>query len=352
MPSWLSIQTEMLMLLAVLLLLTAWLVAAGATFAVLGRQAARRLDEGGQVSRCAARLLRQPVPLQATLQLGALMAKVAVITVIGWLFAEGLWSVGLLLAFFLLLFFGEVLPKTVAQRYSRPLALLSTWPAQLLIQVLMPLRWLQRGLVKAGLLAAGQDPARNTGALGPEDIRRLIAESEAAGVASPLEREMAERVLALTNIGAREVMVPMDKVKTIPESLTLADAYEQAAAFRFSGLPVRGAADGRLWGYVPLGGAVRWRDDAAAIGRPLSSWRLAPGAPGSFLKSPVSGIPVFPISIKADDLLNELRRQGAPLAVLVDESRGAAGVVFFDDLLAGVIGGMAPAAALIGGGAA
>ena len=345
MLSWCSIHFEMLLLLAMLLLATAFLVASGMAFSILGRQAARRLDEGGAVSHCVASLLRQPVPLQGSLLLGRLMTKVAVVTLAGWLFAEGQWWLGTLLAFLLLLVFGDVFPKMLALRHPRSVALASAWPVQVLIQVLAPHRWLQRGLVRICLLAAGQDPTRSIGALGPEDIRRLIAESEAAGVASPLEREMAERMLALANIGAREVMVPLAQVCTISETLTLADAYEQAAAFRFGGLPVRGAGAGELWGYVPLGGAARWRGEPVATDRPLSAWRAAPAASGGFLKSPVCSVPVFQASVKADHLLNELRRQGAPLAVLSDEAGETVGVVFFDDLLAGVIGGMAPPAA-------
>ena len=289
-----------------------------------------------------------PVMLWNMTALPSRMVKVAIVTLAGWLFADDWRGLSLLPAFFLLLLFGDVLPRAAALRYPRQVMLVSAWPVQVLIQVLAPLRWLLRGIVRMCLLAAGQDPARSTGALGPEDIRRLIAESEAAGVASPLEREMAERVLALANIGAREAMVPLARVRTISESLTLADAYEQSAASRFGGMPVRGDSAGDLWGYVPLGGAVRWRGENVATDRPLSAWRAAPGAPGSFLKSPVCSVPVFQASVKADFLLNELRRQGAPLAVLTDESGVTVGVVFFDDLLAGVIGGMAPAAGMAG----
>jgi putative hemolysin len=344
MLSWCSTHSEMLALLALLLVLVAWLASAGTAFALLGRQAEPRLAEGGAVSRCAARLLRQPVPLHGSLLLAGTMLKVVVVTLAGWLLAEGLWGLGLLLAFLLLLVFGDVLPKVLALRHARMVALVSAWPVQMLVRVLTPLRWLLRGLVRLCLWTARQDPMRGVSSLGPEDIRRLIAESEAAGVASPLEREMAERVLALANIGGRAVMVPLANVRTVADDLTLKDAYEQAASLRFGGLPVCGPVAGDLWGYVPLGGAVRWRDEAVATDRPLSAWRATPGTPGSFLKSPVCAVPVFPASAKADFLLNELRRQGAPLAVLADAAGATVGVVFFDDLLAGVIGGMAPAA--------
>jgi putative hemolysin len=151
-------------------------------------------------------------------------------------------------------------------------------------------------------------------------LRDIVATSEHL---STQERLLIAQVLDAADRPLREIMVPRLDVGALSVNLSVAEAMAAMRSRPFSRYPV---VDGGLDDAV---GFVHVRD---LFTRPDD---LDPRTP---LRSVIRPIMRIPDSRRALPALAEMRRQGAHLALVVDEYGGAAGIVALEDLLEELVG--------------
>jgi CBS domain containing-hemolysin-like protein len=155
----------------------------------------------------------------------------------------------------------------------------------------------------------------------PEDLQRLIAESEQGGTLDPIEADMLEGVFGLHETVARDIMTPRPEVVGLREDDTLRHALVTALDSRHSRFPVLGS-DG-VKGVVHFSGLARGlleEDDTSRVRDVMS--------PTLFV----------PETMPIDDLLRELQRARSSLAVVLDEYGDLAGVVTVEDVIEEIVG--------------
>ena len=227
--------------------------------------------------------------------------------------------------------FGELLPKRIALNDPERIASALAPVMRGVARVLAPSVWVARSSADSFLRLFGLARDRKL-TVTEDEVRSLVAEGTRAGVFMPKEREMIEGVLRLADRTVRAIMTPRTEVKWLELNATPADIVAQLDAHRLSRYPVcRESIDNPV-------GTVSMKDVARAslAGQPI--------ALADIMTQPLvvlDGTPVL-------KLLEGFRREGAHMAIVVDEYGATEGVVTLSDILEAVAGTLPEAGGELG----
>ena len=218
---------------------------------------------------------------------------------------------------------GELAPKTVAIQRAEPTALSSAWPLETFLRILWPFIKLLNGAGNWLVRRLGVEPATERElASTPEDLQRLIAQSEEGGALDPEEADMLEGVFGLHETAARDVMTPRPEVVTVADTDTVHHALRTALDSHHSRFPVVSNSDDVV-GVVHLSGLARALMDNGERA----------------LVGDVAEPTIFvPESHPLDELLRELQTKRSSLAIVLDEYGELAGVVSVEDVIEEIVG--------------
>jgi CBS domain containing-hemolysin-like protein len=156
-----------------------------------------------------------------------------------------------------------------------------------------------------------------------EDIKVIIAQSAGASL-DPGEAGMLSGVFHLHEQEAREVMTPIPAVVTVDASETVEEALRRCISSGHTRLVViEDENPDRVRGVVHNNSLARLYMNAGA------------GAP---IEPAIREVSIFPETKPLDDLLAELQRQRASLAIVSDEYGRTVGIVTVEDILEEVVG--------------
>jgi CBS domain containing-hemolysin-like protein len=156
------------------------------------------------------------------------------------------------------------------------------------------------------------------------ELRMLLRQGERSGVLEAEEQKMIDKVFDFADTPVEDVMVPRPDIVALPVSLTPAEAIEQVLQHPYTRYPVY---DGEL-------------DDVLGILHVRRLFvALQNGASASTdLRSLLYPAHLVPETKRLGQLLAELRRQKAHMAIVVDEYGSVAGLVTLEDLLEEIVG--------------
>jgi CBS domain containing-hemolysin-like protein len=159
---------------------------------------------------------------------------------------------------------------------------------------------------------------------GPEELKRLIAESSTGGKLEASEAGMLSGVFHLHEQEARQVMTPIPAVVTIDTGEDVETALRRCVSSGHTRLLVTEDDNkDRVKGIVHANGLARLY--------------MSEGPNASFDEAIIPA-PIIPETKPLDDLLAELQRQRMSMAVVVDEYGRVAGIVTVEDVIEEVVG--------------
>jgi putative hemolysin len=220
---------------------------------------------------------------------------------------------------YLSLVLGELAPKRLALQRAEGLALLAAPVIEFIAKISTPLIWLLSQSTNIVVRLAGGDPKASREQISELELRELVAGHSEL---DEEERQLLEEVFTANDQQLREVMVPRTEVDFLDASTPLFKALKDAAKMPHSRYPVvRGSAD-------DVTGFVHVRDlfDPELTGRSLRVGELA---------RPVLMLPGTNRVLRS---LQQMRREGQHLAIVVDEYGGTAGIVTLEDLVEEIVG--------------
>jgi len=234
-----------------------------------------------------------------------------------WLTAHGVASVlALALITFLHISLGEQVPKMLALQRAEPVALFTALPTDLVGRAFRPFIAVLYGFTNVVLRAIGLDYAAEEHVMhSPQELRVLVRRS---GLAED-ERQLVDRAFAFGAVTAGELMVPRTEVIALPVSSSIEEGVRAIRRFRHSRIPVY---EDNIDNVV---GVVSAKD---LVGLPRAR------ALRSVIRPPV----LVPVSAEASEVVAQMRAERQPLAVVLDEYGGTAGILTLNDLVARLLG--------------
>ena len=220
---------------------------------------------------------------------------------------------------------GEQVPKIYAIQKAEPVARLTARPLVWFTRVFSPFIGLLNAVSNTILRLFG---VRTSGDLEdgetPDELKVLIQQSLTGGKLDPGEAGMLTGVFHLHEQQARQVMTPAPAVVTVDVSEDVETALRRAIASGHTRLVVTEDHNQDR---------VRGIAHANALAQVL----MSEGSSAS-IEPVVRDAPIIPETKALDDLLADLQRQRASMAVVIDEYGRTAGIVTVEDIIEEVVG--------------
>ena len=219
---------------------------------------------------------------------------------------------------YLSLVLGELVPKRLALQRSVGVAKLFAPPLGRFATVMTPVIWLLSLSTDLLVRLLGGNPDAAGDAVDEQELRMMISGHEDIPEG---ERRLVDDVFEAGDRSLSEVMRPRADVVFLSGSLTLAEAVAAIVDQPFTRYPVTGTNFDEILGYLHLRDVLGHADDhdrtVADIAREL---------------------PVLPRTNRVLPSIDQLRRLGAHIALVVDEYGGTDGIVTLEDLMEELVG--------------
>jgi CBS domain containing-hemolysin-like protein len=300
----------------------------------LGDVRARQLrDEGGRRGRMLSVWIDHPERLLSTLLIGNTLVAVgagALAAAMGGALARGAgWSpasgvaAATALATLVILFFGEIVPKTIAKRHPVRVSLATIRVARAVATVLWPVSTAVTRAAGAVVRALGGGAEAAPSVTG-EEIEYLIEMGTKEGVLDEVKEELLNSVLEFADRVAKEIMVPRTRMVALDHDAPPDELFRIVTENPFSRMPVYEGSVDNVVGILlvrEIIGEVR-----RGAGQPIALDR--------YLKKPL----FVPEQMKISRLLKEMQRRHTHLAIVVDEFGGTSGLVTLEDCIEEIVG--------------
>ena len=233
-----------------------------------------------------------------------------------------------------LLLFTEMVPKAIGRNHADTLSLALARPLDWARRALrLPVIVLDRisGAVARAVCQSQKLPAR--GQVTREDLKILAEVAMEQGLVRKEAGNMLQTVLELDTKPIETVMVPLVDVQSVPLTASVADVEALAAQTGFSRFPVY---DGRVDEVIGIVSLRQCLYEQLPSEDQDQEKRASLGI-AQFVNTQVLFVPE---SKSVSALLDELRYQHIPMAVVVDEHGGVVGIITVEDLVAQIVGGI------------
>ncbi|HSG49264.1 MAG TPA: hemolysin family protein [Longimicrobiales bacterium] len=215
-----------------------------------------------------------------------------------------------------ILIFSEILPKTLGATYWQTLARPAAYVLRAMIVVmkpiLVPLSWFNRPIQPSGEKGATVSRA---------ELEVLAEIGRREGTLDEEEWKVVSNVIRLDEITLGEVMTPRTDMVAVSADATIPEAKDLMLDEGHLRMPVYEGSLDRIVGIL--------------LARDL--WR-ADREGGTHIRSIIRPAQFAPSSKAVEDLIPELRKQRAKMAIVVDEFGGTAGLVTLEDLIEEIVG--------------
>lgn len=230
--------------------------------------------------------------------------------------------------------FGELAPKSIALQRPEATSLWVTTALDVFLKIFrLPIAALN-GIGNGVVRLIGLEPAGGHASVhSVEELELLVHSTREAGLLEEQQEQMVAGVFDFGERRASRVMTPRTELDAISVTIGLDALTTEAAEGRHSRLIVYENDLDHVLGVVHAKDVLR-----TLAGRLRLATETGAAPPPFDVRDILRTVPFFPESLPLDELMAELRRQGAQVAVMVDEFGGTAGIVTLEDLLEEIVG--------------
>ena len=342
-----------LILVALLILLNGFF--AGAEVALLtvrGSRLRQLAEEGQSGAQTALNLLAHPARLLSVTQVGVTLSSLG----LGWAGEETLfliiqswfhpaWSptamrivqgVSLLIAFLAISYLhvvaGEVVPKNLAISTADRLAVTIAPALQVFYGLSLPFVVVIERSTSAISRLLGIGGHHRSGGHSAEELKLIVSSSRGLGYLPESQEDIIHRVLDLSELYVREIMVPRNDIISVSADATLDQVLHAMIEHQHSRLPVYEEKPEQIIGllhYKDLLPVWEERRESIRMGRPSRAFRIR-----RLLRRHL----VVPETKPVGQMLAEFQQGRSHMAMVVDEFGTIVGLVTVEDVLEQVVG--------------
>lgn len=222
---------------------------------------------------------------------------------------------------FLLVLFGEVLPKIYANLNNIALAKFMSGPVNVLMTLLAPIntrmvKWgntLERRLGSDSVLGANK-----------VDIDKAIDLAVSKDKDSEIEAEMLKSIVNFNDVAVKQIMRSRMDIVALDTGLSLEEMMEIVREAGYSRLPVYEEELDNIKGILYVKDLIGYLDED----HPPHAWP-------ELVRTEVLYVPE---ARKINELLKDFQREHLHMAIIVDEYGGTSGIITMEDVIEEVIG--------------
>lgn len=223
---------------------------------------------------------------------------------------------------YLSLVLGELVPKSLALKYSESYALTIAAPLRIMATLGRPLVWLLTASSNLVLRLFGDSTNFTEARMSQEELQAMIGEAAAAGTLDINAGEIASRAVELGDLWVSEAMIPRSEIVAIPRRADAEMVRRMLLERSHSRMPVYEGSIDNIVGYVLAKDLI-----ALVLEKELI-----------VLEDALRPIFFIPETKPAIDALKELQKRRTQLAIVVNELGGVEGLVTVEDLVEEVVG--------------
>ena len=215
---------------------------------------------------------------------------------------------------FLLLLFGEVMPKITASQKRLAMARLCAPAYGVLVKLWWPVSWL---LLKSGRVT---DHIKSTQQLSVDDLEQALELTDKKEIAD--EQQMLKGIIRFGGEMAREVMTPRVDMVDLDVRTPFPEVIKCIVENNYSRIPVFAGTEDHITGILYI------KDLLPHLNKPANfRWQT--------LVRPATFVPETKM---IDDLLRDFQAAKVHIAIVVDEFGGTSGLVTMEDIIEEIVG--------------
>lgn len=328
-------------LIGFLILVNAFFASAEMALVSLNKNKIKQLaQEGNRKAKILAKLIEEPTKFLSTIQI--------VITVVGF-FAIATTAKGISNSFagilnnlnvpyskqtalvliiigltYVMLVFGELFPKRIAQQKSEAIAMFSVVPILYISKLVIPFLWLLSASTNLLVKITGLSNKKIEEEISKEEIKSLIEVGQERGTINETAKKMINNIIEFDDKSATEVMTPRTEVFLIDINDPVMQFLDELLEGKYSRVPVY---DGDVDNII---GVLHMKDF-------IIEARIN-GFENVNIKDILHSPYLVNESKNIDELFRELKKTKNHMAVLIDEYGGFTGIVTTKDLIEEVMG--------------
>jgi putative hemolysin len=217
---------------------------------------------------------------------------------------------------------GELVPKSLALRYSERIAFLVARPIDFLSRVSSFLVKILTASSNALLWIFGREEAESASFISVEEVKSLIREGAAKGIFNETEKELIHSVFEFADTAVKAIMKPRTEIHAIEFGASLTDVAKSFVESGFSRIPVYEGDLDRVVG-------VLYNKDVFKALQERSEFRMRDHLHPAFFA---------PSSLPISELLKQLQRRHLALALVVNEFGEIEGLATVEDIVEEIVG--------------
>ena len=220
---------------------------------------------------------------------------------------------------FLILFFSEIIPKTIGATYWRNLALPSAVVIQGMIYISFPLVWIAEFITRN---ISGKSQSQ---AVTREEVIAMAKLGTEDGVLKESESKIINNLIKLKALNVRDIMTPRTVVVAASEDTLLEEYIKQKGCLQYSRIPVYQDSIDNVTGYVIKS------DVLEKLAKSKSSSNFC-------LKDLKRSVTVCYEQFSIPKLFEELLLKKEHMALIIDEYGGMQGLATMEDIIETILG--------------
>ncbi|PRX56611.1 gliding motility-associated protein GldE [Flagellimonas meridianipacifica] len=221
-----------------------------------------------------------------------------------------------IVATFLILMFGEILPKIYANRNKKQFSTLMSRPLRALSVVLTPFS----SPMSSATVFLQDKLGRQKSNFGVDHLSQAL-ELASEGDTTKEEKKILEGIVSFGNTDTKQVMRPRIDIFALNEEMKFPEVISEIKKNGYSRIPVFSESMDNVLGVLYV------KDLLPYLERKSFNWM-------SLIREPY----FVPENKKLDDLLLEFQEKKNHLAVVVDEYGGTSGIVTLEDIIEEIVG--------------
>ena len=317
------------LLLLVLFLLSAFFSACEAAFFSLSPlQLTEMKEKRSRSGSLVNSLLAKPRELLITIYIGNELVNIAisVLTTSIAIALFGNMGVGIAIGVgtFLLLIFGDIVPKSMSIKMAQSYALIAAYPLKLFYNIVHPPQQFLTGLAEKFINKLGiRSLSQKESAITDEEFRTMVQMGVGEGEIDPEEKEMIQNIIKFSDTTVEEIMTPKIDMVTLNVEDHLDEIIPKIVENFYSRVPMYDKEQENIIGIL--------------LTKQLNQIKHLPKENiniKSMLHPPFS----VPKSKKIKEMLADFKKMKRHMAIVLDEYGSVAGLVTLEDILEELVG--------------